>query len=156
MILIKNNNMSLVNKINDDIKKAMLAKDKQKLTALRAVKSAFLLEQTKSSDNILEDEKAIQIMHKLVKQRNESAAIYEQQNRTDLSETEKAEAQIIGEYLPKPLSDGELKSVISQIIADTGATDIKDMGKVMGVATKQLVGKADGKQISSIVRQMLG
>lgn len=147
--------MSIVNRINDDIKKAMLAKDKQKLTALRAVKSAFLLEQTKSSDNDLADDRAIQIMQKLVKQRNESAEIYEKQSRTDLSEIEKAEAQIISEYLPKPLSEDELTLIIRNIIEEMGASGIKDMGKVMGAASKQLVGKADGKQISVIVKNLL-
>ncbi|HRW20773.1 MAG TPA: GatB/YqeY domain-containing protein [Bacteroidales bacterium] len=147
--------MSIVETINDDIKKAMLARDKTKLTALRAVKSAFLLEQTKSSDNKISDDKAIQIMQKLVKQRNESAEIYIQQNRPELSNAEKAEADIIMQYLPKPFSEEELIKNIEKIISETNASSIADMGKVMGIATKSLAGKADGKQISVIVKKLL-
>ncbi len=147
--------MSIVKTINDDIKKAMLARDKTKLTALRAVKSAFLLEQTKSSDNKISDDKAIQIMQKLVKQRNESAEIYIQQNRPELSNAEKAEADIIMQYLPKPFSEEELIKNIEKIISETNASSIADMGKVMGIATKSLAGKADGKQISVVVKKLL-
>ncbi|HXK81282.1 MAG TPA: GatB/YqeY domain-containing protein [Bacteroidales bacterium] len=147
--------MSIVETINDDIKKAMLARDKTKLTALRAVKSAFLLEQTKSSDNKISDDKAIQIMQKLVKQRNESAEIYIQQNRPELSNAEKAEADIIMQYLPKPFSEEELIKNIEKIISETNASSIADMGKVMGIATKSLAGKADGKQISVVVKKLL-
>jgi len=147
--------MSIVETINDDIKKAMLARDKTKLTALRAVKSAFLLEQTKSSDNKISDDKAIQIMQKLVKQRNESAEIYIQQNRPELGNAEKAEADIIMQYLPKPFSEEELIKNIEKIISETNASSIADMGKVMGIATKSLAGKADGKQISVIVKKLL-
>jgi len=147
--------MSIVETINDDIKKAMLARDKTKLTALRAVKSAFLLEQTKSSDNKISDDKAIQIMQKLVKQRNESAEIYIQQNRPELGNAEKAEADIIMQYLPKPFSEEELIKNIEKIISETNASSIADMGKVMGIATKSLAGKADGKQISVVVKKLL-
>ncbi len=148
--------MSIAEKINEDIKKAMLAKDKIRLTALRAVKSAFLLVNTEGGDSSLTDERALAIIQKMVKQRKETAEIYKTQNRPDLYETEIAEAAIISEYLPEALSPAQIEAIVSEIITETGANGIKDMGKVMGLANKKMSGQADGKTISEIVKRMLG
>lgn len=149
--------MSLAILINEDIKAAMLARDARKLEALRAIKASLLLAKTgkdMSSGEIPEDVE-LSILHKLVKQRKESAKIYREQNRPELAETEEFQADIIGQYLPEQLSEEDLQDIIKKIINDTGASDMKDMGKVMGMATKQLAGKADNKKISVIVRQLL-
>ncbi len=149
--------MSLAILINEDIKAAMLARDARKLEALRAIKASLLLAKTgkdMSSGEITEDVE-LSILQKLVKQRKESAKIYREQNRPELAETEEFQADIIGQYLPKQLSEEDLQDIIKKIINDTGASDMKDMGKVMGMATKQLAGKADNKKISVIVRQLL-
>ncbi|NOY38119.1 MAG: GatB/YqeY domain-containing protein [Chlorobi bacterium] len=148
--------MNLEEKIMADLKKAMREKDPVKRNALRAVKSAILLAKTekgKSHDLTPEDE--LKILQKLVKQRNESAAIYREQNRMDLYEKENAEAALIGKFLPPQLSTEELRAGLQRIIQETGATTIKDMGKVMGIATKKYAGKADGNTISTIVREIL-
>lgn len=148
--------MSLTEKINNDIKEAMKAKDKLKLEALRAVKSALLLAKTeKGGGNEITEDKELKILQKLVKQRKESADIYKSQNRNDLYEKEVAEAKIIGTYLPEQMSEEELAEKIKEIIRKTGSGSMKDMGKVMGVATKELAGKADGKLISEQVRKLL-
>lgn len=148
--------MSILDRINEDIKKAMLAKEKEKLEALRAVKAAFLLAKTEAgASEELAYEKELQIIQKLIKQRRDSAEIYKQQNRMDLYEPEEFQAEIISQYLPAQLSEEELRLEISKIIQETGASSIRDMGKVMGIANSKLVGKADSKSISGIVKQLL-
>jgi uncharacterized protein len=148
--------MSLEQHINDDIKSAMLAKDKRKLEALRAVKAAILLSKTdKGSAGGIETEAEMKILQKLVKQRRESADIYKQQNRPDLVEEEEFQLSVIAKYLPEQISESDVRKIISEIISETGAATIKDMGKVMSLATKKLSGKADNKLISSIVKELL-
>ena len=148
--------MSLKKQIESDIKQAMLAKDKDKLRALRAIKSLILLAETEKggSDGISEQQE-IQILTKAAKQRKDSLEVYETQGRDDLAEVERAELAIIETFLPKQLTEEELRAELEKIIADTGASSPKEMGKVMGVATKALAGKADGKLISTIVKQLL-
>lgn len=148
--------MSLFETVNNDIKKAMLARDHSRLEALRGVKKEFLEAKTaKGADGELTDEAATKILAKMVKQRKESAAIYAAQNRDDLAQGELAEVAVIEEYLPKQLTDEELTAAVKQIIEQVGATSMKEMGKVMGVASKQLAGKAEGGAISAKVRQLL-
>lgn len=148
--------MDLFETINSAIKAAMLAKDKVRLQALRGIKKEFLEAKTAPGSNgELSDDAAMKILVKMAKQRSESAEIYRQQNRPDLAETEEAEMAVIKEYLPQPLSAEELNAALAEIIAKTGASSPADMGKVMGVATKQLAGRADGKAISAAVRQLL-
>jgi len=148
--------MSLFEQVSGDIKSAMKAKDKVKLQALRGIKKEFLEAKTaKGNLGELSDEKASQILQKMVKQRKESAAIYTQQNRADLAENELKEASCIEIYLPKQLSEEEIELAVKAIIAETGATSMKDMGKVMGKATKSLAGKADGGLISMLVKKIL-
>jgi len=146
--------MSLVDKINADIKSAMLAKEKEKLEALRSVKAALLLAQT-SGEPITEDSE-IKLLQKLIKQRKEAADIYKTQNRMDLAEPEIFQANIIQQYLPAQMGEEEIKTIIKNIIAQLNATSIKDMGKVMGIASKELAGKADNRMVSDIVKQLLG
>ena len=150
--------MSLEKKINEDIKAAMLAKDKKKLEALRAVKAALLLAKTGKyvSGGEISEQVEMSLLQKLVKQRKESAEIFKSQNRNDLAEVELFQAFIIEKYLPEQIGEDELRKIIEKIISETGASSIKEMGKVMGVATKQLAGKADNKTIAAIVRQILG
>ena len=149
--------MELEKKINDDIKQAMLAKDMRRLNAIRAIKAALLLEKTGKdvSSGIIPETVEIKLLQKLVKQRRESAAIYSQQNRADLAEEEEFQAAIIESYLPGKISDDELRRIIADTIATTGAHGMKDMGKVMGTATKQLAGKAEGRAISEMVKKLL-
>ena len=148
--------MSLELKITNALKEAMKSKNKMALTALRAVKSAILLHKTqKSYDGELSHEDEMKILQKLVKQRKDSAAIYTGQGRNDLADPELKEAELIQQFLPKALSEDEVKEVIKSIIDETGAGGMKDMGKVMGLSTKKLMGKADGKMISTIVRGFL-
>ncbi len=148
--------MTLFEQVSEDIKKAMLAKDKTALDALRGVKKEFLEAKTaKGSDGELHDDKALQILQKMVKQRKESAQMYIDANRPELAEDEIAQCKIIERYLPAMLSDEELTSALKEIIAQVGATDPQDMGKVMGTATKQLAGKAEGKAINLKVRELL-
>lgn len=148
--------MDLFDRISNDIKGAMLAKDKVRLETLRGIKKEFLEAKTaKGADGILTDDQATKIMAKMVKQRKETAQIYAEQNRPELAENELAEAAVIEEYLPKQLSDEELTARLKEIIAQTGATSAKEMGKVMGVASKALAGQADGKVISAKVRELL-
>jgi len=149
--------MSLELLINNSIKEAMRSKDRRKLEALRAIKSALLLEKTgkdTSSGEIPEDVE-LAILQKLVKQRKESAAIYIENNRKELAEDELFQASVIEDFLPEQMSEEEIKTVIDSIIKTQGATSIKDMGKIMGISSKQLAGKADNKMIASIVKQML-
>ena len=148
--------MDLFDRISEDIKKALLARDAQRLDALRGVKKEFLEAKTaKGSDGTLPDSRATQILAKMIKQRKESAAIYTEQNRPELAETELAQAAIIEEYMPKQLTDEELTEALRAIIARVGATSPKDMGKVMGVASKELAGKAEGRAISQKVKELL-
>ena len=145
--------MALEEKINADIKSAMLAKEAAKLEALRAMKSAVLL--LKTSPEGYTDETELKALQKMVKQRKETAEIYKTQNRSELAETELFQAGIIEAYLPKQMSEEELKAEIANIISSIGASSPADMGKVMGVASKQLAGKADGKMISTFVKELL-
>ena len=148
--------MELFDRISEDIKKAMLARDAQRLESLRGVKKEFLEAKTaKGSDGTLPDEKAVQILSKMIKQRKESAEIYTQQNRPELAEAELAQAAVIEEYMCKQLTDEELTAALTETIARVGATSPKEMGKVMGVASKELAGKAEGKAISAKVRELL-
>ncbi len=148
--------MNLFDQISEDIKKAMLAKDKVALDALRGIKKEFLEAKTaKGGDGELHDDKALQILQKMVKQRKESAQMYIDANRPELAEDELAQCKIIEQYLPAMLSEEELASALEQIIAQVGAQGPQDMGKVMGVATKQLAGRAEGKAISTKVRELL-
>ena len=149
--------MNLFDQVSEDIKKAMLAREKVRLEALRGIKKEFLEAKTaKGAGGELSDEMAVKILVKMVKQRKESAKIYEENNRPELAENELAEAAVIEEYLPKQLSEKELENELKAIIAETGATGPKDMGKVMGLATKQLAGRAEGKLISAKVKELLG
>lgn len=148
--------MNLFDKVSGDIKTAMLARDKVRLEALRGIKKEFLEAKTaKGGDGELSDDAALKILAKMVKQRKESASIYTEQNREDLAGEELAQAAIIEEYLPKQLSEEELTATLKEIIARVGATSAKEMGKVMGTATKELAGKAEGKAISAKVRELL-
>ncbi len=148
--------MSLKEQIEADLKKAMLEKNKDDLRALRAIKSMILLAQTEkgASENLSADAE-LKILQKAVKQRVDSLALYREQKRDDLADAEEAEIEVIKRYLPKQMSVEELTSAIGQIITNTGATSIKDMGKIMGLASKELAGKADGKTISEVVKQLL-
>ena len=148
--------MNLFDQISEDIKKAMLAKNKVALDALRGIKKEFLEAKTaKGSDGELHDDKALQILQKMVKQRKESAQMYIDANRPELAEDELAQCKIIEQYLPAMLSEEELAQELTAIIAQVGAQGPQDMGKVMGVATKQLAGRAEGKAISTKVRELL-
>jgi uncharacterized protein YqeY len=148
--------MSLQQQVMDAMKVAMKAKDTQALEALRAVKSALLIAQTAtgSKEEITEEEE-LKILQKQVKQRKDSAAIYTEQGRPDLAEPELIQAAVIEQFLPKQLSAEEVAKVVDAIIAETGATSMKDMGKVMGLANAKLAGKADGKTISTVVKDRL-
>jgi uncharacterized protein YqeY len=143
--------------INDDIKQAMLAKDTRKLEALRAIKAALLLEKTSKdhSSGEIPESLEMQLLQKLVKQRKESAKVYTESGRNDLAQEEMYQAEIIEKYLPKQLSKEEIRIAVEQIVSDVGAKDMKDIGKVMGVATKQLAGKADNKLIATLVKDIL-
>ena len=148
--------MSLFDQISEDIKKAMLAKDKVALDALRGIKKEFLEAKTaKGGDGELHDDKALQILQKMVKQRKESAQMFVDANRPELAEDELAQCKIIEQYLPAMMNEEELTAALKEIITQVGATSPQDMGKVMGVATKQLAGKAAGKAINLKVRELL-
>ena len=148
--------MNLFDQVSNDIKSAMLAKDKVRLEALRGIKKEFLEAKTaKGADGELTDDMAMKILAKMVKQRKESAQIYTEQNRPDLAEPELAEAAVIETYLPKQMTEEELTEAFKAIIAQVGATTPQEMGKVMGVATKQLAGRADGRAISAKVKELL-
>jgi uncharacterized protein YqeY len=150
--------MGVLSTLSEEMKNAMRSKDSLKLESLRAIKSAVLLAQTSGGGNSgeLTDEDVIKLLQRLVKQRKESAAIFRDQNRPDLAETEEAQAAIIEEFLPVQMSDDELESTVGLIIETSEASGMKDMGKVMGMASKQLAGKADGKRIADIVKKKLG
>ena len=148
--------MELFEKVSKDIVAAMKAKDKVTLEALRNIKKVFIEAKTAPGANdTLDDAAALKILQKLAKQGHDSADLYTQQNRPDLAEAEMAQVKVIESYLPKALSAEEIEAAVKEIIAQTGASSIKEMGKVMGVASKQLAGKADGKAISDVVKRLL-
>ncbi len=148
--------MEIFEKVSKDIIAAMKAKDKMRLEALRNVKKFFIEAKTAPGANdTLDDATALKILSKLSKQGRDTAALYREQNRPDLAEEEEAQAAVIEEYLPKALTTEELEAEVKAIIAETGATSPKEMGKVMGVASKKLAGRADGKAISTLVKQLL-
>lgn len=146
----------LFDQISNDIKEAMKARDKVRLETLRNIKKVFLEAKTAPGANDeLTDEAAMKILQKLAKQGKESASTYVQQNRQDLADDELAQVAVIEAYLPKPLTDEEIEAAVKGIIAQVGASSMKDMGKVMGIASKQMAGKADGGKISQIVKKLL-
>ncbi|MFA8301419.1 MAG: GatB/YqeY domain-containing protein [Hyphomicrobiales bacterium] len=149
--------MSLEKQINSDIKSAMLSKDKRKLDALRAIKAALLLEKTGKDVSFGEIPETVELklLQKLVKQRKEAADLYREQGREDLLDEEVYQAEIIEAYLPKQMSDEELLTAVKTIVEEVGASSVKDMGKVMGIASKKLAGKADNKKISTIIKDLL-
>ena len=148
--------MVVFEKVSKDIVAAMKAKDKVTLEALRNIKKVFIEAKTAPGANdTLDDAAALKILQKLAKQGHDSADLYTQQNRPDLAEAEMAQVKVIESYLPKALSAEEIEAAVKEIIAQTGATSIKEMGKVMGLASKQLAGKADGKAISDVVKKLL-
>ena len=149
--------MSLTTKIDQDIKLAMLAKQADRLQALRAIKSALLLARTeKGAAEEITEEGEVKVLQKLAKQRKESAEIYKTQNRDDLYQIEASELKVIEEYLPQQMSRFEIEGYLQELISRIGATSIQDMGRVMGMANKELAGQADGRTISEVVKQLLG
>ena len=147
--------MSIQNLISEDIKKAMLAREVDKLAALRSVKAAILLEASKDGSSEISDDIALKIIIKLVKQRKDSAQIYKEQNRHDLESDELKQLEYLELYLPEQLSNDKIETIIAKIIVDVNASSMKDMGRVMGLASKELGGKADGKLIAQIVKEKL-
>lgn len=148
--------MTLMDKISEELKKAMKAKDNIALQSIRAIKSELLLLRTKSgTPNNLSDEQEMKVLQKLIKQRKESAKIFREQNRIDLAEPEVAQAKIIEEFLPEQLDEEKIRELVEEIILSTGAEGIKDMGKVMSQASSKMAGQADGKIISIIVKEIL-
>jgi uncharacterized protein YqeY len=146
--------MSLQEQVMSQMKEAMKAKNTLALQALRAVKSAILLEQTSGNGDLTSDDE-IKLLQKLVKQRKDSAALYKEQGREDLMQPELDEAAVIEQFLPQQLSIQEVKAAVQQIISKVGATSMQDMGKVMGMASKELAGQSDGKTISTVVKELL-
>ena len=147
--------MALEQQIQKDIMEAMKAHDEPRLNATRSIKSEILLAKTSGAEHELSDADVLKIIQKLVKQRKESAELYTQGNRPELAEKELAEMKVMETYLPKALSEDEVRNILKEIVAEVGATSPKDMGKVMGAATKKLAGQADGKLISTIVKELL-
>ncbi len=148
--------MSLEQKVMSELKTAMLAKDEKSLRALRAIKSAIIIAKTsEGAHGEIKEEDEMKLLQKLVKQRKDSLEIYEKQNREDLAEKEREEIVVIEKFLPKQIDETELKEIIAKIVTETGASSPADMGKVMGAANKQLAGKADGKKIAGIVKELL-
>ncbi len=148
--------MNLFDKVSEDIRKAMLAREKVRLEALRGAKKEFIEAKTaKGANGELSDENAIKILVKMIKQRKESARIYQENNRQELADNELAEAAVLEEYLPGQLSPEELDAELRAIMAETGATGPRDMGKVMGLASKRLAGRAEGRAISEAVKKLL-
>lgn len=148
--------MSLETQIAGDIKEAMKNKDQSAMRTLRAIKAAILLHKTSGANTDLTEQDEIKLIQKLIKQRQDSLDIYTKQNREDLAAGEREEIEVLQRYLPKQLNHEELKAAIAAIIAETGATSVKDMGKVMGAANQKLAGTADGKSISAMVKELLG
>jgi uncharacterized protein len=148
--------MALEQKVMAELKTAMLAKDEGGLRGLRAIKAAIIIAKTsEGAGGVLKEEDETKLLQKLVKQRKDSLAIYQQQNRPDLAKKEEEEIQVIERFLPKQLDEQALKAVLAKIIAETGASSPADIGKVMGVATKQLAGQADGKTIGAVAKELL-
>ncbi|MFL2598070.1 MAG: GatB/YqeY domain-containing protein [Flavobacteriaceae bacterium] len=148
--------MAVLSNLSEEIKNAMREKDSLKLESLRAIKSALILAQTASgADDNLNEEASIKLLQRLVKQRKESALIYKEQGRNDLADPEEAQAKIIASFLPEQLSEEEVIKIVLEVISQTGAEGIKDMGKVMGITSKKLAGKAEGKLIADIVKKKL-
>ena len=147
--------MSLETKIMTDLKEAMKAKDQAAIRSIRAIKAAILLAKTDGSGKVLDEAGEIKMVQKLVKQRQDSLEIYEKQGREDLALTEREEIEVLKNYLPEQMSEEKLQSFIESLIGEVGASSMKDMGKVMGIANQRLSGKADGKAIATIVRQLL-
>ncbi len=147
--------MNLEQKIMAELKAAMLAKDEASLRSLRAIKAAILLVKTSGTGTELKEEDEIKLLQKLVKQRKDSLEIFQQQNRPDLAQKELEEIAVIEKFLPQQLSAEELKEELTKIIADTGASSPADLGKVMGIASKKFAGRADGKTISGLVKELL-
>ena len=148
--------MTLYDQISEDIKSEMKARDKVRLETLRNIKKVFIEAKTAPGANdTLEDADALKIIQKLAKQGREAAATFAEKNRQDLADGELAQVAVIESYLPQPLSEAEIEAAVKAIISDTGATGMKDMGKVMGIASKQMAGKADGRTISTIVKRLL-
>ena len=148
--------MAFTDKINVDLKEAMKAKDEVALRGIRAIKAAILLANTDGTGQEMTDERALPILQKLVKQRRESLDIFTKQGREDLASVEREEIAIIERYLPAQLSESELRTLIQEVIQESGAQGPKDMGKVMGLATKKVAGQADGKAVSALVKELLG
>lgn len=149
--------MSLQTTIDQSIKEALLAKDQVRLRGLRAIKAAILVAKTeKGASDVMSEEAETKVLQKMVKQRKESAEIFKQQNREDLYQVEMEEVEVIESFLPKALSPEELEAAVKAIIAETGASSVKDLGKVMGLASQRLGGAADGKSISAIAKALLG
>lgn len=148
--------MSLKDRINTDLKTAMKAKDQAALRGIRAIKAALLLMETDGSGEAITEEKEIKLLQKLVKQRQDSLTIYKEQGREDLAKTEEEEIEVISRYLPEQLSEEELRSIIQGIIDKTGASSMKDMGRIMGMASKEIAGRADNKEVAAMVKSMLG
>ncbi|WP_306640359.1 GatB/YqeY domain-containing protein [Sanyastnella coralliicola] len=148
--------MNITEQITADIKTAMKAKDMATLQALRDIKSKLMLEMTKDGSDGIDEGVGIQILNKLYKQRVDAAAIYKEQGRADLHDEEMQQAEVIKQYLPEQLSPEKLQSTVEEIVARVGASSMADMGKVMGIASKELAGKADGKDIANVVRALLG
>lgn len=147
--------MSLEKKVMQDLKSAMKAKDQKALRGIRAIKAAILLEKTSGDKEEMTEEREIKLLQKLVKQRKDSLEIYQKEGREDLAQVEQEEIEVIERYLPEQMGEEELKQEIKKIIQETGATSMKDMGKVMGIATKRFAGRAEGKAISAVVKEML-
>lgn len=147
--------MSLENKIMADLKTAMKAKDQAALRSIRAIKAAILLQKTDGTGKKLDESGEIKLIQKLVKQRQDSLDIYEKQGREDLAKTEREEIEVLKKYLPEQISEEKLREIIAEIIRESGASSMKDMGKVMGIASKKLAGKADGKTIAAVVKAEL-
>ncbi|HRH99441.1 MAG TPA: GatB/YqeY domain-containing protein [Saprospiraceae bacterium] len=148
--------MAFTDKINVDLKEAMKAKDEVALRGIRAIKAAILLANTDGTGQEMTDERALPILQKLVKQRRESLDIFTKQGREDLASVEREEIAIIERYLPAQLSETELRVLIQEVIQESGAQGPKDMGKVIGLATKKVAGQADGKAVSALVKELLG
>jgi len=148
--------MSLESKLTTDLKEAMKAKDKVALRTIRAIKAAIMIIKTDGSGTVLDEAGEIKLLQKLAKQRKESLDIYVKQGREDLATPEREEIEVIERYLPKQMEADELKAFIAGVIEKTGASSMKDMGKVMGMANKELAGRADGKAISAVVKELLG
>ncbi|WP_116108542.1 GatB/YqeY domain-containing protein [Lewinella sp. IMCC34191] len=147
--------MSLQDRITPDLKDAMRAKDQAALRGIRAIKNAILLQKTDGSGTELDEAGEIALLQKLVKSRQESISIYEEQGREDLAKPEREEVEVISRYLPEQLSDEKLEAIVKEVIDETGATSMRDMGRVMGQANARVAGRADGKQVADTVKRLL-